>query len=58
MQISVGPLGEAGVDAGSAVLACSDVYGRIVLSRLADEIGGLLHGEELKAQLGGRTADS
>ena len=43
----MGILAEAGLDAGSAVLACSDGDGRIVLRRLTDAMDDLLHGEEL-----------
>lgn len=47
MQIPLGILAEAGLDAGSAVLAYSDGDGRIVLRRLTDAMDDLLHGEEL-----------
>ncbi|GAA2635235.1 hypothetical protein GCM10010425_40970 [Streptomyces spororaveus] len=47
VQIPLGILAEAGLDAGSAVLAYSDGDGRIVLRRLTDAMDDLLHGEEL-----------
>ncbi len=47
VQIPLGVLAEAGLDAGSAVLAYSDGDGRIVLRRLADAIDDLLYGEGL-----------